>query len=89
MIVDEVLIGTWIYCTHIDPRLQVIMVVSLIHTLYSSLEHTFESFQLALSSPVLWYRLPTADVGLPLGFLFVTGQLLTATAHNNRAPTLI
>jgi hypothetical protein len=57
---DEV----WIYCTLTDQRLEVIISVSLIHTLYSSLEYTLKFSESALSSPVFWQRLATADVPL-------------------------
>jgi hypothetical protein len=46
--------GNWIYWTITDPWMQVIITVSLIHTLYSSLEHTLKSSQPAVSSPICW-----------------------------------
>jgi hypothetical protein len=52
VIIDGVWIGNWIYWTLPDPWLQVIITVSLIHTLYNSLEHTLKSSQPAVSSPV-------------------------------------
>jgi hypothetical protein len=51
--IDGVWIGNWIYWTLTDSWLQVITPVSLIHTLYSSLAHTFESSQSAMSTPVV------------------------------------
>jgi hypothetical protein len=53
VIIDRVWIGNWIYWTLTDPWLQVIITFSLIHTLYTSLEHTIKSSQPAVSSPVV------------------------------------
>jgi hypothetical protein len=55
-------IGSWMYWTLTGPWLQVITTGSLIHTLYSSLEHIPKSSQPTVSSPVFWKRLPTADI---------------------------
>jgi hypothetical protein len=38
--IDGVCISNWIYWTFADPWLQLIIIVSIIHILYSSLEHT-------------------------------------------------
>jgi hypothetical protein len=54
---NGVWIGSSICWTLTDPWLQVIKTVSLIHTLYSSLEQTLKSSQPAVSSPVFWQRL--------------------------------
>jgi hypothetical protein len=59
--------GSSICWTITNPWIQVIKTVSLIHKLHSSIEHTHKSSQPAVSSPVCWYRLPTADVHT-LGF---------------------
>jgi hypothetical protein len=86
---NGVWIGNWIYWTPIDPWLQVITTVSLIHTLYNSLEHVLKSSQSAMSSSVFWQQLPTAGVPLPLGSRTVPGfiyQLLTSTAHKEWTP---
>jgi hypothetical protein len=50
---DGVSIGNWIYRTLTIPWLQVIMIVSLIHTLYNPLENTCKSSQSVVSSPVV------------------------------------
>jgi hypothetical protein len=42
VMIDGVWIGNWVYLTLTGPWLQVIITVSLIHTLYSSLEHTLK-----------------------------------------------
>jgi hypothetical protein len=47
--VDGVWNGNWIYWTLTDPWLQVIITISLIHTLYSSQEHPLKSSQSAVS----------------------------------------
>jgi hypothetical protein len=60
-------IGNWNYWTLTYLWLQAIITVSLIHTLYSPLQHTLKSSQHAVSSPFFWLRLPAADVLLPLG----------------------
>jgi hypothetical protein len=52
-------IGNWIYWTLTDLW-QVIISVSLIHTLYSSLEHTLKSSKPAVSSPVFWRTFPSS-----------------------------
>jgi hypothetical protein len=61
--IDRVLIGKWIYWTLTDPSLQLIITVSVIHTLYSSLEHILKLSDNGLSflwvpelSPCLSYR---------------------------------
>jgi hypothetical protein len=51
--VDRVWIDNQIYWVLTDMWLQVIITVSLIHTLYCSLEHTYKSSQSAVSSAVL------------------------------------
>jgi hypothetical protein len=82
---DEVWIGTWIYWTVTDPWLQVFITVPLIHTLYSSLDHTRKSSEPALSSPLVRQVLPAVDVPLPLGARTapcLNYQLLTATVIN-------
>jgi hypothetical protein len=52
--IDEIWIGIWIYWTLTDTWLQVIINILLIHTFYSSLEHTLKSSQPAVSSTVFW-----------------------------------
>jgi hypothetical protein len=52
--IDWIGIGNWIFLTLTDPRIQVIIAVSLIHTLYSSLEHThLKSSQSAVFTSLL------------------------------------
>jgi hypothetical protein len=55
--VDGVWISHWFYWTltytH-NLQLQITVALLLVHTLYSSLEHTLESSQPVVSSPVFW-----------------------------------
>jgi hypothetical protein len=65
VIVEGFWIVNWIYWKLTDPWLA----VSLIHTLFSSLQHTLTPSQPAVSLPVfVWQRLPTADVPPSSGF---------------------
>lgn len=62
------------------------MIISLIHTLHSSLYHAFKFSQTAVSSSIFWYRFPMADIHLPLGSWIVLGlscQLPSGTAQKD------
>jgi hypothetical protein len=76
------------------------LVIGFIELLYNSLLHftvhyyTQTSVLSLLQSPlaVAWYRLPTANVLLPLGSQTVPGlsyQLLTATPYNSRTSAVL
>jgi hypothetical protein len=85
-------IGNWICWTLTDPWLQVIVTVSLIHTVYSSPEDKLKSSQPAVSSAVFWERLRTADNPLSLGSRTVPDlsyQLLTSATHNDWTPVVL
>jgi hypothetical protein len=85
--IDGVWIGNLIDYTHTDPRLLIIVTVSLIHALHSSLEHA-----LSLLSPLCVHQslLGSGFQRRMLPLLWVPAispclnyQLLTATAHKD------
>jgi hypothetical protein len=60
--------------------------------MYSSLLHAHASVHSNICNVVAWQRLKTTEVSFPLPSNAVTGlsyQLLTATAHNDLAPTVL
>jgi hypothetical protein len=63
------------------------------YTLQFTVTHTHTPvFTVTSLLAVVWYRLPKAEVPLPLVSRTVPGlsyHLLKATAHNNRAPSVL
>jgi hypothetical protein len=81
--IDGAWFGNWIYWSLMN-RLQVTLVLSLVHTHGSSLQNIVNLFQPAVFSPVVaWQRLWTAEFPLSLGFRTIPVSQLPASNNNS------